>query len=149
MKMLIKNYGVKCFIFDDDNMFLNKFKAEQLLQMIIDEKLDIIWQMPAAALFCMDEHTIDLCKQSGCRYMNIAIETGSERVQREIIKKPINYPRIIELIEYLKSMKTIGIASNFVIGSPGETYDEILETIGFAEKINIDYVKFFISTPLN
>ncbi|MFH0868839.1 MAG: radical SAM protein [archaeon] len=148
MEMLIKNYGIKCFIFDDDNFFMNKHKAEELLQMIIDRKLNIIWQMPATAVFMMDEHTVDLAKASGCVYLNIAIESGSPRVLKEVIKKPINFDRLLRMINYIKKVGGIDLAANFIIGSPGETYDEILQTIRFAEMIAVDYVKFFISTPL-
>ncbi len=147
MEMLIKNYGVKCFIFDDDNLFMNKHKAEEFLQMIIDKKLNIIWQGPATAVFMMDEHSVDLCKASGCVYLNIAIESGSPRVLKEIIKKPIHFDRLLGMINYIKKVGGIDLAANFIIGSPGETYDEILQTIRFAEMIDLDYVKFFISTP--
>src|SRR3989338_7816811 len=146
MEMLVKKYGVKCFLFDDDNLFMNKNKANELLQLIIDRQLNILWMLEATALFCMDEHTIDLCAQSRCQYLNIAIESGSERVIKEVIKKPIHFPRVKELIAKLKSVG-IEINSNFVIGNPGETWDEILETIRYAEEIDIDYVKFFICTP--
>lgn len=148
MEMLIKNYGIKCFSFDDDNFFMNKHKAEELLQMIIDRKLNITWLMPATAVFMMDEHTVDLAKASGCVYLNIAIESGSPRVLNEVIKKPINFDRLLRMINYIKKVGGIDLAANFIIGSPGETYDEILQTIRFAEMIDVDYVKFFISTPL-
>lgn len=148
MEMLIKNYGVKGFVFDDDNLFMNKRKAEEFLQMVIDRKLNITWQMGATAVFMMDEHTVDLAKASGCKYLNIAIESGSARVLKEVIKKPISFDRLLRMIDYIKKVGGIDLAANFIIGSPGETWDEIMETIRFAEDIDVDYVKFFISTPL-
>lgn len=147
MESLIKNYGIKCFIFDDDNLFMNRLKAEEFLKMIIDRKLNITWQMPATAVFMMEESTVDLCKASGCAYLNIAIESGSQRVLKEVIRKPINFERLLRMISYIKKVGGIDLTANFIIGSPGETYDEILETIRFAEMIDVDYVKFFISTP--
>ena len=35
-----------------------------------------------------------------------------------------------------------------MIGFPGETWNEIRQTIKFSEEINVDYVKIFIATPL-
>ena len=38
--------------------------------------------------------------------------------------------------------------ANFIIGFPGETWDEIRETISYAENCGADYVKFFVAVPL-
>jgi radical SAM superfamily enzyme YgiQ (UPF0313 family) len=38
--------------------------------------------------------------------------------------------------------------ANFIIGFPGETWDEIRETVAFAENCGADYVKFFVAVPL-
>ncbi len=148
LEMLKNKYGVKCLLWDDDNLFMNKNKAKELLRLMIERKLDFVWLYEATALFCMDEELIDLCAQSGCKYLNFAIESGSPRVIKEIIKKPIIFPRIIELVKRLHSYD-IGLAANFVIGNPGETWDEILESIRFAEELDkYDvYSKFFICTP--
>lgn len=90
---------------------------------------------------------IDLMYESGCRYIDIAIESGSERVINEIVKKPIEHKQAIRLVKYART-KGIFVSSNFIIGFPGETWDEILETISFAEIINVDYAKIFIAIPL-
>lgn len=148
LELLKNKYGVKCIFFDDDNLFMNKNKAKELLLGMIERKLDLQWIDEATAIFCMDEETVDLCAQSGCTYLNFAIESGSARVVKEIVKKPIHYPRVIELVKRLRS-HNINLAANFVIGNPGETWDEILESVRFAEELDkYDvYSKFFICTP--
>ncbi len=148
LEMLKNKYGVKCIFFDDDNLFMNKNKAKELFRGMIERKLDLVWLNEATAIFCMDEETIDLAAQSGCKYLNFAIESGSPRVIKEIIKKPINYPRVIELVKRMQS-HGIAMAANFVIGNPGETWDEILESVRFAEELDKYgvYSKFFICTP--
>ena len=146
MEILKERHGVKFFMLDDDNIFMNRPKAKEFLRLVIQRNLNIGWLLEATAIFCMDEELCDLCAQSGCRYLNIAIESGSERVLKEVIKKPINFERTEKLIKKLKDLG-IELNSNFVIGNPGETWDEIWETVRYAEKIDIDYVKFFICTP--
>ena len=42
----------------------------------------------------------------------------------------------------------IFVAANFIIGFPTETWDEIRQTIAYAEEINVDYAKIFIALPL-
>src|SRR3989338_1320634 len=149
LEMLKEKYGVKFIFFDDDNLFMNKKKAKDLLRAMIDKKLNIQWILEATAIFCMDEELVDLCAKSGCQYLNFAIESGSPRVLKEIIKKPIQFPHVFKMVERLKS-HGIALAANFVIGNPGETWEEILESVRVAEdlqKAGTDYVKFFICTP--
>ncbi|SVD77127.1 uncharacterized protein METZ01_LOCUS429981, partial [marine metagenome] len=55
--------------------------------------------------------------------------------------------RAQELVKYARSIG-IFVAGNFIIGFPGETWDEILETVKFAETIEVDYAKIFIAIPL-
>jgi radical SAM superfamily enzyme YgiQ (UPF0313 family) len=144
---LKSEYGIKAIIFDDDNLYTNMKKSKQLFKGMIEKGLDIPWVSIATAVFRLDEEIIDLMYESGCRFIDIAIESGSERVIKEIVKKPVNHKRAVELVKYARN-KGIFVSSNFIIGFPGETWNEILETIKFAEKINIDYVKIFIAIPL-
>ena len=51
------------------------------------------------------------------------------------------------MMEYAKS-KGIFCSSNFIIGFPTETWDEIRETIRFAEILNADYTRIHILVPL-
>ena len=44
--------------------------------------------------------------------------------------------------------KGLFIAANFIIGFPTESWQEIRETINFAEELSVDYAKFFIAIPL-
>ena len=144
----LKNeYGIKAIIFDDDNLYTNMKNAKQLFQAMIDSGLNLPWVSIATAVFRLDEEMIDLMYESGCRYIDIAIESGSERVINEIVKKPIEHKQAIRLVKYART-KGIFVSSNFIIGFPGETWDEILETISFAEIINVDYAKIFIAIPL-
>lgn len=148
LEMLKQKYGVKFFIWDDDNLFMNKHKIKELLRLMIARKLQVKWLLEGAAIFCMDEELVDLCAESGCVYLNFAIESGSPRVIKEIVKKPIHYPQVLELVQRMQS-RGIAMAANFVIGNPGETWDEILETVRFAEELDKYDVmaKFFICTP--
>ncbi len=72
---------------------------------------------------------------------------GNERVLKDIIHKPLTLDLAKEVIEKIKK-RNIDLVANFIIGFPGETWDEIRETLKFAEEINVDYVRIFIATPL-
>ena len=115
---------------------------------MIERKLNLKWIGIAFALFLLTDEILDLMKQSGCVGINIAIESGNERVLKEIVQKPIkDLKKVPEIIQKIKSRGLFCLA-NFVIGFPGESWDEIRDTLKFAEFCGADYVKIFIAVPL-
>lgn len=147
MSWLKEKYGIRGVIFDDDNLLFDKKRAKGIFQGMIDKKFGIKWNAIAMAAFKLDEEIVSLMKKSGCQYVDIAIESGVERVLKEIIHKPLKLEHAKEVASLLKKYK-IDFAANFVIGFPGETWQEIRKTIKFAEDFNADYTKIFIATPL-
>ena len=143
-----ENYGVRSITFFDDNFFLPKGPMKEFLRLMIERKLDLKWQAAGAAIWVMDDELLDLMEQSGCVGVTVALESGNPRVLHEIINKPI--PDIYAIPAKIAKIKAKGIwvAANFVIGSPDETWEEIRETISFAENCNADYVKFYVAVPL-
>jgi len=144
---LKKEYGIKALIFDDDNMFTNPKRSKALFKRMIDRDLVMPWTSIATAVFRLDTELIDLMVESGCRYIDIAIESGTERVTREIVLKPLNFDHAKKMVAYARK-KGLFVAANFIIGFPTETWEEIRSTISFAEEINVDYAKIFIALPL-
>ena len=97
--------------------------------------------------FRLDEEIINLMVESGCIYIDVAIESGSDRITRDIILKPINFDHAKKMIAYARK-KGIFVAANFIIGFPTESWQEIRQTIAFAEELNVDYAKIFNAIPL-
>lgn len=148
LEYLIKRYGLKSVVFLDDNLFLMRKRAKKLLQGMIDRKLNLKWQAAAFAIFAMDDEMLDLMRDAGCTSVNVAIESGSQRVLNELVHKPIkDLDKVPELINKIKA-RGINVLANFIIGMPGEAWQEIRQTIHFAEHCNADYVKFFVAVPL-
>jgi radical SAM superfamily enzyme YgiQ (UPF0313 family) len=147
IKWLKDKYNVQSLIIDDDNLFLNKNRAKKIFQGMIDRNLVMPWVAIAVAVFALDEELIKLMRASGCEYIDIAIESGSQRVLKEIINKPVDLEQAKEMNSIAKK-EGIYVAANFIIGFPGETWDEIRETIKFAEDLNVDYTKLFAAIPL-
>lgn len=145
---LLKNkYGIKSIIFDDDNLLFNKQRAMKIFQGMIDKGLSMPWVMIATAAFELDEELLKVMKGSGCEYIDVAFETGTERILKQIINKPLNF-------EYAKSMVKLArglgifVTANFIVGFPTETWSEIRQTLAYAEEIDADYIKIFSPIPL-
>jgi len=149
LEYLKEKYGIRSIIFDEDNLLLGENDyARRLFQAMIEHRLGLKWIAGSFALFLITDELLKLMKESGCVGMNVAIESGNERVLKEIVHKPIkNLQAVPSIIEKVKSQGIYCIA-NFIIGFPGETWDEILETINFAERCGADYVKIYAAVPL-
>lgn len=142
---LIDTYHVRSIIFDDDNFFTDRKRAKKIMEGLVGRNIE--WKMIATAAFLLDDELIELMKKSGCRYMDIAVESGSYRILREVIHKPINFDQVKRVVAKAKQ-EGIYVAANFIVGFPTETWDEIRETLKFAEEIDVDYAKIFNAVPL-
>lgn len=147
IKWLRDEYGIKSIVFDDDNLFTDKKRAKAIFQGMIDLGLVMPWSSIATAVFRLDDELIPLMRKSGCRYICIAIESGCERVLKEVIGKPVSYDHAKLMVKAARK-EGIFVAANFIVGFPTETWDEIRESIDFAANLDVDYVKLFHAIPL-
>lgn len=144
--MLVRDYGIKELIFVDDSFLQSKDRVIEIMRGLLDRKYDLLWKSNNLAIFHMDDEILELMKASGCYQLSVSIESGCPKTLK-MIKKPLKLDRIQSTIERIKELD-IELISNFVIGFPGETIDDIRETFRYAEGIDIDYVLFSIATPL-
>lgn len=149
IKYVKEHYGIRSITFFDDNFFLPKAPMKELLRLMCAEQLDIKWQAAGAAIWVLDDEFLDLMQQSGCVGVTVALESGVQRVLDEIINKPIK--NIEKMPERIAKIQTRGVwvAANFIIGLPGESWEEIRRTVRFAETCGADYVKFYVAVPLH
>ncbi|MDA8140267.1 MAG: radical SAM protein [Desulfobacteraceae bacterium] len=146
---LKKTYGIRSLVFDEDNLLMgpNDY-ARRLFSLMVEHKVGLKWIASAFALFLLNDELLDLMKASGCVGINVAIESGNPRVLKEIVGKPIkDLERVPAIIDSI-TRRGIYCIANFIIGFPGETWDEIRETIAFAERCGADYVKIYGAVPL-
>ena len=149
LEFLKKRYGIRSIVFDEDNILLGENNyARRLFAEMITRKLELPWIASAFALFLITDELVNLMKESGCVGINVAIESGNERVLKEIVKKPIK--NLGGIPEIISKVQTAGIycIANFIVGFPGETWNEVRETITFAESCGADYVKIYAAVPL-
>ena len=145
---LKQKYGIKSVVFEDDNISMNKRFFMRLLELMIEKKLNLKWIIQAFAIFTLNDKMLDLMVKAGCFGVNVAIESGNQRVMDEIVLKPVTLEKIPPLIKTITD-RGLFVLANFIIGFPGESWEEIRETIRFAEYCGADYCKFFVAMPLS
>jgi len=147
VEMLIKRYQIKSLLVDDANFTANQKRAKAIIRGFIERQFTLQWRIQSLAAYTLDTELLELMLASGCNHVDLAIESGSQRVLSEIIRKPLNLNRVVSLLDTAKALGFM-ISANFIIGLPGETWEEIRQTIRFAEAIDVDYVKIMVAMPL-
>ena len=144
---LKERYGIKSVVFDDDNMVIKKKFFKAMLRQFIKKKLGLKFIIGAFAIFALDDEMLDLMAEAGCVGINVAIESGNQRVMDDVVMKPLKLTTVPDQIAKVRA-KGLFVIANFIIGFPGESWEEIRETVRFAETCGADYVKLFIAVPL-
>jgi len=95
IKYLMKNYHIRNFIFEDDNISLNQQRFEALLDQLIKNKLNIRWNIiNGIRADTLNYLLLRKMKKSGCRKLTIAIESGSSYVLNNVIKKKSSFENL-------------------------------------------------------
>ncbi|MDH3348724.1 MAG: radical SAM protein, partial [Desulfobulbaceae bacterium] len=145
---LVSEYSVRNIEFRDDNLTLDKDRAVTIFQGLIERGYDLTWTCPnALAVITLDQGVLELIKKSGCELFVIAIESGSERVIKDIIQKPISKEKVREVVRIAKEIGLL-VHTAYIIGFPGETLDDIEQTRDFILELECDWNQISIATPL-
>lgn len=144
IKECIEKYNIKDFFFLADKFNNDKAWVFDLCKKIIDSGLKITWSTDIIANN-IDNETAKIMYKSGCRLVNIGIESGSKDILNNIGKN-ISLDDIRKTIKTLKKNE-IKIQNQFIIGLPWDTEKTVEETTNFAIELDGDYTNFFIATP--
>lgn len=134
--------GIKEFFFFDENFTINKKRVMAICQEIIDRGLDIYFDI-RSRVNTVDEEVLSKLNEAGCARIQFGVESGSP----EIIKAMNKRISIDEVRRAFKMTKKVGITTyaDFMVGYPGETKEQMLQTIEFAKELDPDYVQFGIT----
>lgn len=146
INFFVKTYKVQQISFMDDNIVADKSRAKKLFQEIINREYRLEIQIGNLAAWDLDDEMLELMKQAGCTRIGISVESGSCRVLKEIIHKPLNLEIIPQLVMKFKQLNIIMVA-DFIIGLPGETWEEIRQTFDYAYTMDADLCNFNIAVP--
>lgn len=144
---LVNECGIELLNIDDDNILFDKERAKYIFNEIIERKYNIEIRINNLAIWHLDEEILRLLKAAGCTRLGVSIESGCERVLHKLIRKPLKL-EIVKPKRELCRKTGILMSANFMIGIPGETWEEIRESLQFADDCDFDYISIHIATPL-
>ena len=145
----VRDFKIGEIQFDDDTITVNKKNLFSLCEEL--EKIGLPWCTPNGTKvnyhFKKQEEMYNVMANSGCYQITLACESGVQRVLNDIINKRLSLKTIYPSIENAKKSGML-VHTFWVIGYPGETYEEIQETVRFAMNSGADSFSFAILSPL-
>lgn len=136
---LVESYGVSGIKFYDADWFINLKRASAFCDGLNVRPYNIKW---AASINPNDvlrararaPRLMEKVAQSGCTRLLMGVESGSDRVLQDIVSKDVTSAQIQSVAEEIASYGIVG-SYTFIIGFPGETREETIQTVEFAESL--------------
>jgi len=150
IKLLKQEWQIEHLLIEDDNLTLDKKRAEKIFDLLIKAGLGITWSTPnGVRADKLDENLIKKMKQAGCTRLCVAPESGDQTVVNRIIKKNLDLKMVEKVVRWCKKYQ-LPIEAFFVIGFPGETKAQMRKTLSFAKKLlkmGLEEFSLFLATP--
>ena len=140
--LIIKDNTIVYFV--DDVFTVRKRRAKEILKGITEQGLGMRWKCEARTDH-LDEEMVELMAQAGCVRVKLGFESGSDRILSQIQKDETKD----DMRRGARLLKEAGVpfTAYFMAGFPGETDEDLLETIKFAEEIDADFYSLSVLSP--
>ncbi len=145
LKMLKEKHKIKSFLFFDDTISAKKGRVEKLCKRMTEEGLDTLSWVCCTRADLVAFDMLKIMKKAGMKEIAIGIETGSEKILKNI-KKGVSLNSIRNTAKWCHELKIMfyGLA---IIGLPGETKETVDETIKFIKETDPFYTQFCFAVP--
>lgn len=132
ISFLKEQYGIKGVYFREDHFTFSRKRTVEFCELLLKHGLNIKW-------FCesrvnnLDKEILSLMKRSGCQWLYLGCESGSQRML-DYYKKGITVDQIRSAI---RSAEEVGIDTftSWIVGAPTETDAELNETLCLVEEL--------------
>ena len=145
IEYLVGKCGANGIYFSDEQFMPNRKIRNELLQMIIESKLEFVWGCQTR-LGVLTHEDIDFMYRAGCRWILFGIETGSQDMIRKI-KKGTDLSLAKPTIEYCEKVG-MTVQATFIIGFPNETVEQVRQTVDLALELPASLPAVNILFPL-
>lgn len=139
-----KYRGIRMYIFDDDIFtfdkewlydFSKKYKSVTRIGFVCNAHVRIF-----------DEDTAMLLKEAGCKIVKFGLESGSERIRRNVLRRYMSNKEIERAFE-IAHRHGLHTSAFVMLGLPHETVDDLLDTIRLIAKIKPGRMRWSLFFP--
>ncbi|MBU4369282.1 B12-binding domain-containing radical SAM protein [Patescibacteria group bacterium] len=148
IKYLIDHYKPLRITFCDDLFIADIKRLREIVELIKEQKFykKVKFTISARANL-INDNSVKLIKEMGADIVCLGLESGNETVLKFLKDDLANMQDNIAAIKYLKKYN-LQVSASFIIGSPSETREQILETLDFIKKSKLDLFEINVLLPL-
>ncbi|MCP4657032.1 MAG: B12-binding domain-containing radical SAM protein [bacterium] len=84
--------------------------------------------------------------ETGCRHITYGVESGSLRVRRDIMRRPVTNDELVEAFRWTREAGIL-VTANYMLGLPGESADDIEATLALHEELQPADFGVFVFYP--
>ncbi len=136
--------GFKTIYFRDEIFTALNKRNRVVFELLKKKSININW-LCNAAVGSVSYGELKEMKQSGCYYIKVGVETGSQKIL-DSVHKQITIAETADLFDAARKLN-IFTHAHLMIGLPGESKDTINETLKFLFKIKPTTIDIGIYTP--
>lgn len=147
IELLVNQYGVRFISFFDDLFVADKKRFFEIVDLV--EKRGIQGKAKFSCSLRANTVTEDIVvalKRMGVASVGMGLESGNQRVLTWLKGGSLSVEQNANAVALLKKYGIMPNAS-FVIGSPDETAEEILDTLRFIKRVDLALFDVYVITP--
>ncbi len=136
--------GGLVFRYYDDTFVLERERITKFLRLLKEKEIHISFKCESR-VDIFDEELASCLKEAGCTEVFFGIESGTQKFLNYIDKR-------ITLEQAKKAVRVaheyeLKVCGSLMIGYPGETEKEVMQSVTFARKLELDRMQLSILTP--
>jgi len=144
MQYLVQDRGIRHFEWLDDDLLYYKDEFVRLFECIIEKQWDITWSANNGLIASsIDAQLMELMRESGCMGFKVGVESGNAEVLKRT-RKPATIRAFRRLSRLLEDYPEIFVGGNFMLGFPGETFAQMLDTFRLCLELKFDWAVFSV-----
>ena len=145
MELLEKEFGADHAAITDPCCMDDQQRMLDICAEIRRRRLKIKWGCDARASHITPE-LVRALAGANCFDLSFGMESGVQRLI-DAVHKGLTIEQIIRAVATVKEHSEIRLGGLFMLGLPGETCEDSLETINFAKSLPLDMAQFSLCTP--
>ena len=145
IKWLQGRFGVRHLLLFDETFTFYRERVIEFCRRLEEERIKVRWTCNSR-VDTIDPELIKIMKRAGCWRLQFGAESGVQK-QLDTLYKQVT-PEDNRRAVVMTKRGGLDVFASFMLGIPGETYEEGLQTIKFAKSLPLDYCNFLNFMPL-
>ena len=140
----VASLGIKDIFFVDDAFTLDRGRVMDICDLLNKSEIDLSWAVKSR-VDAVDAEMLESMRRAGLTRIHFGIESASQKTLERVYKGTAiaDGERALRLARE----KGIKVMADFIIGAPGEKYEDALKTIELAKDLDPDFALFNVAMP--